>query len=153
MSNMFSFRSGRHAKGIKPQTVGEELERLRAEKGTLTPESVVEDAAREDSPLHSYFTWDDAVAGHQHRLQEARKLLVSVRITNSPTIRISPAFVSVSTPDVGRNYVPVQEALSDAQIRERVMDDVRRALEAIQRRYAGFQDACALIDVLKKQVG
>ncbi len=56
------------------------LEALRDQDGYLRPESVVAAARDPDSPLHSYFTWDDVDAAHKHRLDQARALIRSVRV-------------------------------------------------------------------------
>lgn len=37
----------------------DELSKLYALAGRLTPETVLAAATRDDSPLHRYFTWDD----------------------------------------------------------------------------------------------
>lgn len=47
--------------------------------GKLTPEAVVEAAKDADSPLHDQFTWDVEAAAHEHWLDQARALIVSVR--------------------------------------------------------------------------
>ena len=63
------------------------LEAIRAEAGALTPDAVVAAAEEEDHPLHSSFTWDDDIAAHAHRINQARKLIRRVRI-------IAPRLVS-----------------------------------------------------------
>lgn len=149
---VYDFRHGRSIKNVNPQEVGEELERLRA-AGPLTPAAVLEAATAEDSPLHPAFEWDDTAAALQHRLAQARRLIVSVRVLNSPTAKPTVAFVSVRTPDKGRQYVPTVEAMSDDEIRVRVLVEIRQALESIERRYAHFKEVGELLDRLKSQVG
>jgi hypothetical protein len=150
---VFDFQSGRAIKGVNPQTVGEELERLRGEHGKLTPELVLEAAKEEDSPLHAAFTWDDDAAGQKWRLIEARRLIVSVKVLNSPAGKPTPAFVSVRTPEAGRTYVPVAQAMSSEELRVRVLAEARQAIEALERRYAMYADLGDLFDNLKKRVG
>ena len=60
-------------------------------KGRITPEEVVEAATDESSPLHDFFEWDDGIAGHRFRLEQARTLIRSVTVT------IKTETVSVST--------------------------------------------------------
>lgn len=48
--------------------------------GRLTPEMVVLDAKRPESPLHGEFQWDTAKAAEQHWLDTARALIRAVRI-------------------------------------------------------------------------
>lgn len=52
------------------------LERIRQRNGgVLTPDGVVKDARDPKSPLHEHFTWDDSLAAHQYRLDQARTLI------------------------------------------------------------------------------
>lgn len=153
MAPVFDFRPGRALKGVNPQQVGVELERIRAEKGKLVAEDVLEAASDPESPLHEAFTWDDSAAAHQHRLTEARRLIVSIRVLNSPAGKPTIAFVSVKTPDVGRTYMPTTEAMSDDELKVRVLAEIRQALEGIERRYAHFAEVAELIGRLKKNVG
>lgn len=144
MANIFAFRSGRSIKGLDPQQIGEALEELRARHGTLTSEIVVE-AAQTDPRLKEGFEWDDAAAGHQHRLSQARRLIVSVRVINAPIQTPVPAFVSVRTPDRGRAYVPTAEAMSDEKLRARVLLEIQEFVEAMRRRYAHFKEVGDLL--------
>lgn len=153
MANVFDFRPNRSIKGVNPQAVGEELERIRADRGTLTPHDVLEAAVDPDSPLHAAFTWDDSAAAREHRLNQARRLVVSIRVLNAPTARPTVAYVSVKTPDRGRSYEPTIEVMSSADLRARVLAEIRMAIEAIERRYASFAEVGDLLDRMKKQVG
>jgi hypothetical protein len=154
VANVFDFRPGRSVKNVNPQALGEWLERLRSKSGgQLTPDIVVEAAADPDSPGHAGFEWDDTAAARQHRLAQARRLIVSVRVINPPTARPIVAFVSVRTPEHGRNYVPTVEAMSDEEMKTRVLAEVRVFIESMERRYAHFAEAAALLAGLKKNVG
>lgn len=148
----FAFRSGRSLKGTDPQAIGEVLDRIYREKGVLRPEDVLEEAKDVESPLHAAFEWNDSVAAQQHRLNQARRLIVSVRIIDSPVQTAVPAFVSVRSPEHGRGYVPTAEAMSDDQLRARVLMEVRQFVEGMQRRYAHFQEVADVIGRLKQSV-
>ena len=53
-----------------------ELERIRRKNGgILTSERVVREAKDKKSVLHSEFEWNDSVAGHLHRLEQAGALI------------------------------------------------------------------------------
>jgi hypothetical protein len=150
MANVYGYRSGRSVKNVSPQAVGETLERLRAESGQLTAGGVLEAARNPESPLHPAFEWDDEAAAEQYRLSQARRLIVSVRILNGPARSTTPVYVSVRTPEKGRNYVPTIEALSDEQLRARVLADVEQFAESMQRRYAAFRDLAEVLDRLRQ---
>jgi hypothetical protein len=50
-------------------------------EGTVTPEGIVAAAAADPSSiLYRQFPWDDAVAGHRHRIDIARRLISRYRI-------------------------------------------------------------------------
>lgn len=50
-------------------------------KGGITASELVEAAKDEMSPAHCAFEWDDAIAGHEHRLSQARKYLRTVSVS------------------------------------------------------------------------
>jgi hypothetical protein len=153
MSNVYDFRKNRSIKNVNPQDAGEELECIRAEKGVLVADDVVERAKDEASPLHHAFEWDNEAAGHQHRLNQARRLITSIRVLNSPASKPIVAFVSVKTPDRGRSYMPTAETMSDDDLKHRVLNEIRESIESLERRYAHFQEIQLLLQNLKKQVG
>jgi hypothetical protein len=64
----------------KNTIVEDALEAIYEEHGELVPEDVVLAATPRNHPLHNRFEWDDAVAGHQHRIMQARQLIMSVQI-------------------------------------------------------------------------
>lgn len=153
MPNHYSYRSGRSITNVQAQEIGEVLERLRAQHGKLTPEIVLDEAANPESPLHAAFEWDDVKAAHERRIDMARRVITSIKVINPPTGKPIVAFVSVKAAEVGRTYMPTIEALSDETIRYRVLDELHSFLEALRRRYAGFDEACRIIDGIKKHVG
>lgn len=62
------------------KTIGNELKAILKKKGYLTPEIIVETARSKSSALHGSFIWDDAVAAQEHRLEQARKLILASRM-------------------------------------------------------------------------
>lgn len=152
MAQVYDFRPGHSIKNVNAQDVGDELERLRAEKGVLTPADVLEAASDKDSPMHNAFEWDDTEAARRFRLQQARKLIVSIRVINSPVQARVPAYVSVRDPEKGRSYVPTVEALTNEDIKARVLMEISQFVESMQRRYAHFQEAADVIARMKASV-
>ena len=150
--NVYNFRPGHSLKNIDPQAAGLELERIRSTQGKLTADNVLDAAKDVESPLHEAFEWDDTEAARQHRLAQARRLIVSVRVINSPMQTNVPAFVSVRTPKEGRQYIPTVEAMNDEQLRARVLSEIRQFIEGIERRYAHFQEVSDIVAGLRQQV-
>ena len=153
MSNVYKFREGHSVKGVAAQDVGLELEAIRTRHGSLTPQSVVKEARREESPLHSCFTWNNDEASEQYRLHEARRLIVSIRIVNGPASPVVPVYVSITTPEKSREYRPTTEVMSDEKIKERFMDELRRFIETLERKYKGLRDLDDLLERMKQVAG
>lgn len=101
------------------------LEAIRLSKdGVLRPEDVVREARREDHPLHGEFEWDDSKAAESYRIDQARTLIRSVRVT-----------VTVERRRFDTVYY-VSDALKDAQESgyvaiPRVRDERQLAIETI----------------------
>ena len=129
--SVYQFREGSRFWG-DAALVAAELERIRAEQGALKSEVIVAEAQPDESPLHSYFPWDDApwddaTAAHQLRLELARRLVraVVIVIDDHPA---TPMYVHVSSETVGEgDYQPLAtivtmpdryiSALAEAQTR------------------------------------
>lgn len=93
------------------ETIREELFWLATQHGgTLRPVDLVAAAESPLSPLHPRFTWDDTIAGARWRLEEARRLIRTVKID----VQLTPdrkvqcqAFVSLQAdrPEIGYRMV------------------------------------------------
>jgi len=120
----------------KAEVIRQALMELRAEDGSLSPD-VVEAAAKDpESPLHHYFEWDDSVAGRAYRLQQAARLIRTVKIeviVESKKV-VTPLYVnSPKSSEVGR-YLPVTTVRDDAVMAHGVLlDELSRIESAIRR--------------------
>jgi hypothetical protein len=92
--------------------------------GQLTAEILLVAATPDSHPLHAHFEWDDSVAATQHRLEQARRLIRSCRVTFAGTdgkIRTVREFHSVvirdpahsRTSGLGPAHVRVYRATED----------------------------------------
>lgn len=91
--------------GVDPETVGTELLRIESRDGKIEPAAVVEDARPKDSPLHPIFEWNNAKAGEQWRVHQARNLIRSVRLVEEDPETKAEAPVEV--------FIHVPETASD----------------------------------------
>ena len=125
------------------------LVNIRDTRGDLNSEIVVEEATDDAHPLHDQFDWDNESAGHKYRLEQAAKMLRSVRITrqeSSTTPTDLRAFVAVRGADTHRaSYVPTEEALADDFTRELVLRQMRREWETLRKRYQHMEEFAAMI--------
>jgi hypothetical protein len=108
-----------------------EILRLLHEHQGVDAELVVAEATPENSPLHQHFEWDDAIGGHQWRLQQARHLLRHIELpvtTSSGQRMMVPIAISIAE-SVGdeRRYYLTQEVLDDKAMA------LRAALSALHR--------------------
>lgn len=134
-----------------PNLVGQHIELLRKQQhGELTPKDVVEDARNPNSPLHSFFEWNDGEAADQYRLQQARGLIRAVVAIytreDAPAVR-TKAYVHINEPGA-QHYREASHALSQERTREMVL---RRALDELiqwKRRYKDLQEFAQLIPVI-----
>ena len=87
--------SEKEAKPKKSTAVRKALAILERD-GRVLPDDVVAAAREKGSPLHKYFEWDDAKAGHAFRLEQARQLIRSVEYKyqlTSDTYITAPVYV------------------------------------------------------------
>jgi hypothetical protein len=126
-----------------------ELESIRDQYSKLSAPVVV-DAAREPShPLHSRFEWDDTIAGHQYRLQQARELIRSVRIVYKEADETGPeqsvrAYVSLAN-ESEQSYEPVNAVAQNPLQRQMALNAMQREWKALYRRYQEFEEFAAMV--------
>ncbi len=134
-----------------PKVVGEHLDLLRKQQhGELTPEDVVADARNPNSPLHSFFEWDDSAAAEQYRLQQARGLIravVAIYVReDKPAVR-TKAFVHINEPGAP-HYREAGHAMSLTKTRKMVLQRAWQELQAWRKRYRDLQEFSELFDVI-----
>lgn len=128
---------GRHK--VAAQTAGEELERIRVrQNGRLEAADVVRESREPSAPLHPEFEWDDVKAADAHRVSQAMAIIRHIAIEmpkrDGPDTPVR-AFVSVVR-DEDRSYTSVAHALADPDLRQQVLDQAWRDLEAWRKRNA-----------------
>jgi len=133
------------AKRADPQMIGEALETIRLENGgELHPQAVVADARDAKSPLHRYFEWDDKKAAEAHRMDQARALIRSIRIIDDNDDKARPAFLSIRS-DNGVGYRSLGDVLSSRDLRQRLLEQAERDLDAWTARYRELREIVELI--------
>ncbi len=131
---------------VGAQIAAERMAKIKKASGGITPRAVVDDARPVGSPLHKCFEWDDAKAAEAHRLSTARNLigaLVVVSVDSEPVDRETRAFVHVTTGGEAR-YEPVATALSDADMRQEVLDRAQSEILRWRERYAAYEEFAAV---------
>lgn len=117
--------------------VKERLAELYETHGHLTPDIVLEDAHDKTSPLHGEFQWDNKLAAHQYRLQQARELIRSVKVTIvTDTVSIKTVqYVRDPNADTReQGYVSVDSLRSDPRsARDALIYECGRAAALLER--------------------
>ena len=127
----------------KAQEIGEHLEGLATQTGSITPERVVDDARNPQSPLHPNFEWDDTAAAESWREHTARNLigsLVVVKVNETQVTGTVRAFVSVRDGDEKGIYAPIVRVMGDAEMRKQVLERARQELHQWRNRYADLSE-------------
>lgn len=127
----------------------EQLQAVRAERGSLTPETVVEAARPESHPLHSRFEWDDSVAGHEYRKVQAAELIRSVRVTYGKESDGQPKSVRAFVPVRGESpqsvYEPIEEVMQDDFSRRLVLQQCRREWLTFERKFGHLEEFASIV--------
>ena len=132
--------------------VADEISRLQTD-GLVTPQRIVDAAQSEDSPLHSHFTWDDTEAARSWRVEQARAMIMKVRVNietrpNEPPIQVR-AFVSLASDRVsGGGYRSVQAVLEDPTRRAEMLSTALEELQTLQKRYGHLSELATVFAAL-----
>lgn len=155
----FEFADGaRFQPGAKAdaKAVGGHMEFLRNQcKGELTAQDVLDDARNPNSPLHSFFEWNDSAAAEAHRLAQARGLIRSVVAIyvsdDKPAVR-QKAYVHIREAGAP-HYREASHAMSQKSTRDMVLKQAWRELKQWRQRYADMKEFAALIDEIDATEG
>lgn len=132
----------------------EELEAIREEAGgVIRAIDVLTFAkAHPDSELWKHFTWDDAIAGEKHRLNEARGIIRMNVFVIPGSKEVSRLYVSLE-PDrqlPGGGYRSTQEVLTDADRRGILLRQALREIERWRVKYRGLRELASIFASLEE---
>lgn len=116
-----------------------ELEAIKASSpgNRLTADAVVAYAKQEDSALHSQFEWDDTLAGHKYRIDQARNLIAKVRVEVRTDFRRIESVYYVRDPAASskdQGYVSIDDLRSDAELARDALVNEFAAVRALLTR-------------------
>ena len=131
------------------QTVGEAIEKITKKGGKDVPVELVAISTPKDSPTHHHFEWDNAKAGHAHRLQQARDLICALEIVIEDGDDPVRAFPSISLGDGGREFVPMRKVLSDEEMCAQLVAEAKADAVAWSKRYEHLKSVAELHGVFK----
>lgn len=124
------------------EVIGPEIERLTGE-GMLTSGRIIQEAQSEGSPLHPYFEWDDSVAGHLYRIEQAKGMIRAIAIAPLEDEKPIRAFHRVRIePDPEKPHqftkekqiVSIETVKSNPDLIEQVLNQAKREFLSLLRR-------------------
>jgi hypothetical protein len=136
--------------GSKRAAAHAELARIESIHGRLVPSLIVELARSPTSALHDFFEWDDTIAAAKFRISQARDLIRHVRVNIDVGGQTPIEVRAYAAPTPGLGYVRIESALSQKELRERLLTQARLDLEAFQRRYASLTELAGIFERLDK---
>lgn len=127
--------------------IGQELARIRKQgNGVLTAESVVAFAKNADTALHQKFEWNDKIAGHKYRLEQAARIIqahVVIDKTTHEAVR-----VYASSPQKQGEYRLATEAEQKAPPEDVRLQNAIRELRGIRMRYNDLKELKPVMDAI-----
>jgi hypothetical protein len=103
---------------------------------TLTSGDLVQAAENPQSAFHGYFTWDNDEAGHQYRLEEARRLIKSYTIYQPDIKAEVQIFTSLDMDRImGRGYRWTMDAAQDTDLRTELVYTTLKQLMSLESKY------------------
>ena len=128
-------------------TVEQELKSIYERDGILKPDAVIESAKDAKSPLHGFFDWDDSVAAAKWRIEQARELIRTVKlsvITERETI-IAPYYIrDPRNTDNTQGYVATLQVKTERALAYEALAYEMNRLEAVISRVASLINALGL---------
>lgn len=124
----------------------------------LTPARLVQLAADPESVLHRYFTWDDSAAAQKYRVQEARWLLESIKISitmpgtgEAATINYALSVRGDSEKQDQRKYVLTTRAMKDQYTLRKVVEQAEREARSFVRKYKPYQALRSIVEAMERE--
>lgn len=117
----------------------------------LKPKAMVRAAEAPTSPLHRFFTWDDAKAAEQYRLEQARDLIQSFTTYSEEVDSEVRVLTSLDIDrDGGVGYRWTTEVLERPNLREQYLQTALDELDRVRVRYEHVEQLYKIWADIKK---
>jgi hypothetical protein len=132
------------------------LEELQDDAGHVSPVALELAARSPEHPCHERFEWDNAKAGYQHRLDQARSLIASVRVVVRTETQVVRAIGYIHDDRLGRTapgYIAVTKLRTQADAsRELLIAEIGK-VEALVGRVLTLAASLSLDDLARERLG
>lgn len=135
--------------GVSAQVAGTVCEAVER-SGGLTAQRLVDASRSEDAPLHKAFEWNDEKAAEDWRIHQARNIIRSIEIVIPEKAEPARAFFNVEIQP--REYVSMDIAFTNPDMRDAVLQTALRELKAFQKKYNGITELAGIMDEIRKAV-
>lgn len=152
--------NGVKVKGLSCEDVVDILKKHYGNK-KLTAERVVNDAKASKHPLHNYFEWDDAIAGHLHRIQQARILIASLMELRDDGIKVrtftnmmedSNGNESIGFNAAESQYIDTDTIFENPELRSRLLEKAKREMLSFKNRYKNLLELAKVFEAIDSLV-
>jgi len=160
----YKARRGAQFGDKKAQIYGSELNQLYEKHKKLTPVLLIKEAKKKKSPLHDYFEWNNDKASDKYRLYQARQLIKNIEVTiiledDEPIVVPQSVHISLDkTQEDSENsidekklfYIPTQDALSNPEYTENILEQAMREIISWKKRYSNLKKLHEIFKVIDK---
>jgi len=141
---------------VPAQVVGNICADLEKTDAGLTPDTLLDSARSEDSPIHSMFDWNDTTAAEKWRKEQARHIICDLVVKKVPAKEPVRAYVSVKKSYGIGQYKPIDKVVERPDWKSEMLMNAKRDMEAFIRKYEvlSSMDSCVdhVITVLKEYI-
>lgn len=141
--------------GVSAQIAGEELEKIEARDGEITPRAVVEEARPEGSKLHNVFEWDDEKAAEQYRLTQASHFIRCIVVRPMPEDKVKEPvrmYINQNPTDTGQyrsgSFINLKSALENPDSRAVILSNAKHELRVFRSKYQRLKELANVFDAI-----
>ncbi len=135
--------------GVSAQDAGEELERIKTERGFLSPEAVVDESRPPEAPLHGCFEWDDAIAAEKYRCQQASHIIRSITVDIERPSNDTPVSVRAFVAIPG-GYTDIITAIKTPDYHAEILREALDELSAFKKKYNDLCELSLVFEAIEK---
>ena len=130
------------------QAVGEFCEELKNTVG-LSPQTLLDASRSEDALLHDEFEWDDEAAAEKYRLEQARGIIVNLKVVPTEKAEPTRAFVVIDH-SYGKSsgYESVVDVMSDDEKRARLLASAKQELTWFREKYRTLTELAGVMKAI-----
>jgi len=104
--------------------------------GGVQAKDLVDHSRPKKAPLHDQFEWDDAKAGEEWRIQQARVMMSVYTIENNPNVRaVQHVIYELETGKSDRAYFTYETIQKRPELKEAFLKQFKKHVENMKKKY------------------